>query len=198
MRRIILFLGMALAAPSVSLSALAQPATAAGAEQRASAAVQSGNQSVPAAQQLWRKAVWHALDLREKANRPLFAQGHWVTNFLVEAVKRGDLVPYRTDSCLQPLPLAVFRQRLRLIGADSGVSAAERAAGFTASDMGNGADSNDPAWTNTPGTPRQPAALVGGAELLPRQLYQLEIKEQLIFNQRHSRMQHVIESVTIT
>ena len=199
MRRILLFLGVALAGPGASVSVLAQPVTAAGAEQRASASVRGSGQSVPAAQQLWRKAVWHGLDLREKANRPLFAQGHWVTSFLVAAVKRGELTPYPSDSCLQPLPLAVFRERLRLPGADSGVTAAERAAGFTTSDVGADGNSTDnaPAWTTIPGTQRPPAAPAGRAELLPRQLYQLEVKEQLIFNQRHSRMQHLIESVTI-
>lgn len=198
MMRFAVAIGAGLSALASFFPLMAQPgAVALGAEQSTTAWSSPSTRPIPAAEQTWRKAVWRTLDLREKANKPLFAQGHWVTNVIIAAVKRGELVPYRTDSCTRALPLSEFRGRLLLPGADSALSAAERAGGFDHTDI-EGTPESD--WTTDPATPTAGSARAASApaELLPRQLYQLEVKEQLIFDKRHSRMRHVIEALTIT
>lgn len=183
----------------VVFTAQAQTDLVPGAEQSTALDAGPAARPIPAADQLWRKAVWHTLDLREKANKPLFAQGRWVTDFIVRAVKRGELVPYRTDSCTRELTVEEFRSRLLVAGADSGLSAAERAAGFNRA--GVAADDDAAAWARATGAAPQPGAAptaTAPAELLPRQLYQLELKEQLTFDKRRSQIKHVLEAVTIT
>lgn len=169
---------------------LAQPGL--GAEQSTSLAGSPSLRSIPAADQLWRKTMWRAIDLREKPNRPLFAQGHQITQVLIAAVKRGELPAYQTDSLQTRLSAEVFRQRLIVPGQASSVSEFERDAGFPAAAEPDG-------WVEAPapGAALKPATAAGPAEYLPRQLYQLEMKEDAVFDKRRSRMYHKIRALTI-
>ena len=190
MNRFVVATGAALWALAVTFTSQAQAVQASGGA-ASSTSAGPGTRPVPIERQLWRKAMWRTLDLREPANRPLFARGHWLTSVLVAAVRRGELTPYRTDSCVRELPRAEFLARLRVPGTDTALSAVERAIA-----------ADDTPWPTAAGAvpvpPRGAAGgAAGGAELLPRQLWQVELKEQVTFDQRHSRLKHVIEALTV-
>ncbi len=81
------------AAPAASSA----PTTAAG-EQGAVAVSMGATRPIPLSDQMFRKTITRAIDLREKQNKPLFSDGKEISRVIVEAVKRGELIPYRSDS----------------------------------------------------------------------------------------------------
>ena len=67
-------------------------------EQAAATTTSSTIRPIPVSDQMFRKTIWRAIDLREKQNRPMYSDGHEIGKIIVEAVKRGELTPYKNDS----------------------------------------------------------------------------------------------------
>ncbi|WP_245964490.1 type IX secretion system ring subunit PorN/GldN [Rufibacter immobilis] len=165
---------------------------------------------IPASDVMFKKTVWRAVDLREKQNRPMFSTGKQITKLITEAVKRGELQAYRSDTLNTPISAQEFFTNLSPTSTGGGgLTEAEKAAGFdqpAAADDGWG---NDDGWgtpapkkkaatkSTAKATPAPAAAVTTGNELLPNELYKLEIKEDVVFDKKRSRLYHDIQAITL-
>jgi gliding motility associated protien GldN len=61
---------------------------------------------------MYKMAIWRKLDLQEKCNTPWFSQANQISKFLVEAVNRGDLTPYKDDSLVKKMSKEAFQSKL--------------------------------------------------------------------------------------
>jgi len=129
---------------------------------------------------MFKKSLWYRYDLRTKINAPLFAQNNEISRLLVDAVKRGIVKPYKNDSLNSVISKKEFLENLKipLTGNQE--------------DDDLGFDNVDP-WTNE----SKEEIKLGPEEYLPKQLYILEMKEDLMFDKRESRMKHDILAFTL-
>jgi len=127
---------------------------------------------------LYKKTVIRALDLREKQNLPIFSTNKEITRIIIDAVKKGDIKPYTSDSLDQGRSLTKeeFQKKITMAVPEDNEGGDEPAA--------------DPA---TGGGDAAPA----GLEYLPKQLYQMQMKEDYIFDKQRSRAYHDIQSITV-
>ncbi len=134
--------------------------------------------------QMFKKSLWFRLDLRQKMNAGLFTDNREITRILIKAVKEGKIRPFTSDSLTTRMEYDEFLENLRLPVPDGeeGVASAEEW------------DENDDIWKDDSETEK---AAPAADEYLPKQLYLLEIKEDLIFDNRRSRMYHDILALTI-
>ncbi|KAA9331934.1 type IX secretion system ring subunit PorN/GldN [Adhaeribacter soli] len=174
----ILGLGVAM---TLSLGAFAQ-------EQSTTAASNPSARPIPESDMMYRKTVWRTIDLREKQNKPFFADGRQITKVIIDAVQRGELPIYKNDSLTTTLTQQEFTSNMTMVNEGAELSAEEKAMGFDAPAAG----SDD--WGGDAGA----AAAPTGPELyFAKDLYQLEMKEDAIFDKKRSRMYHDIKSLTL-
>lgn len=185
MRTSSFFLGIGLAA-FAQLSAVAQ-------EQSTTAASSPTVRPIPNSDVMYRKTIWRTVDLREKQNKPMFAQNHQITKIIVDAAKRGELQPYRSDSLAATFTLEDFNKKLIVPEAGPQLSEEEKKLGFE--EESANADWGDAGGKKDGGAAKSAASSV--VEYLPKQLYQLEIKEDMVFDKKRSRMYHEIQTVTL-
>ncbi|GGK83664.1 hypothetical protein GCM10011405_34410 [Rufibacter glacialis] len=159
---------------------------------------------IPASDVMFKKTVWRAVDLREKQNRPMFSNGKQITKLITEAVKRGELQAYRSDTLNTPIPAQEFFANMTPAETSGGLTEAEKAAGFDTpaavedDGWGTPAPAKKPAaTTKKTGTAAPAVAVTSGNELLPNELYKLEIKEDVIFDKKRSRLYHDIQAITL-
>ncbi|MBT31239.1 MAG: gliding motility protein GldN [Thalassobius sp.] len=128
---------------------------------------------------MFKKSLWFRMDLRTKVNAPLFANNNEISRLLVDAVKKDIIKPYKNDSLSTAMTKEEFLSRLRIPMADN--------------------VDDDIEWENENpwGDSSDEAVELGPDEYLPRQLYVLEMKEDMIFDKRESRMKHDILALTI-
>ncbi len=130
--------------------------------------------------QMFKKSLWFRVDLRTKQNYPFFARENEITGLLVDAVKSGMIRPFRNDSLETRISLEQFMKNLE-IPTDTG------------DDEFDKFEENDDVWKDGSSTKTIPQA----NEYLPRQLYIIEIKEDLIFDKRRSRMYEDVQAISI-
>lgn len=155
---------------------------------------QSSNPSarpIPESDVLFKKTVWRKIDLREKQNRPLFSENREITKILIDAVKSGELVAYKTDSANVPLTREEFLANMTAKDMGGGLTEEEIAAGF-----GQEAEDDD-AWGAALGTTATQDAGPVSNEYFAKQLYLLELKENVVFDKKRSRMYHDIQTISI-
>ena len=131
---------------------------------------------------LYKKRVIRALDLREKQNRPFMAVNNEMTKLLLDAVEKGILIPYTNDSLTTALTLKEVKQRL-LMPSD-----------MPAYDINNPDDTTTLYLTYGENW-REQVGLVN--YYLPKDLYQVEISEDFIFDKNRSRTIYDIQAITI-
>lgn len=155
---------------------------------------QSSNPSarpIPESDVLFKKTVWRKIDLREKQNRPLFSENREITKILIDAVKSGELVAYKTDSVNVPLSREEFLENMTAKDMGGGLTEEEIAAGFGQE------KEDDDAWGAALGTTATQDAGPVSNEYFAKQLYLLELKENVVFDKKRSRMYHDIQTISI-
>ena len=172
--------------------AVAQPGTASGAEQSTTAVSSPTVRAIPNSDVMYRKSIWRTIDLREKQNRPMFGKSNKITTLILDAVKAGKLQAYQPgDSMARSYTLEDFKKQLLVPGADAGISEEEKKLGFKEEESA-GSD-----WGAAPGEAAKPAAAPVANEYFPQQYYQIDMKEDMVFDKKRSRMYHEIQSITI-
>ena len=211
---------LAAIAASLSLSL-----TAAAQEQATTASSTGSHRPIPLSDQMFRKSIWRQVDLREKQNKPMFSEGKEISRVILDAVRRGELQAYKNDSLTTTLTSTEVQGNNSYVDAVDKLSADEIAAGFkpesgAADDGWGGAGSKKPTAKKVPklnaaGKPMKdkkgkvimvnaPAAATvaasskpAGNEYRPKDIYEMEIKEDMIFDKKRSRMYHDIKSITL-
>jgi gliding motility associated protien GldN len=158
-------------------------------EQSTTAASNPSVRPIAESDMMYRKTVWRTIDLREKQNKPLFADGRQISKIIIDAVKRGELPIYKNDSLTTTLTQQEFGTALTIPGAEDLRTEEEKKLGFEAA-------SSDDSWDATPGAKTETAAM-GPEEYFPKDLYQLELKEDAIFDKKRSRMYYDIKSLSL-
>ncbi len=125
------------------------------------------------------------MDLRTKRNEPFFARNNELSRLLINAVREGKIEPFYNDSLNRRMSVEEFNARLRIPQAE--LDAEE------VMDKWEEENLNWGAGTGTYEKEEKPAA----HEYFPRQLYILELKEDLIFDNRRSRMFHDMQAITL-
>lgn len=174
-------LGLGVAMTCISAGAFAQ-------EQSTTAASNPSARPIPESDMMYRKTVWRTIDLREKQNKPLFADGRQITKVIIDAVKRGELPIYKNDSLTTTLTQQEFNTNMTMVDEGGGLSAEEKALGFDE-------PTSDDGWGDAAPASADAAAISN--EYFPKDLYQLEMKEDAIFDKKRSRMYHDIKSLTL-
>lgn len=152
---------------------------------------------------MWQKTVLRAVDLREKQNEPIFSKNKQVTKLIIEAAKAGELKIWATDSLDQgrPLTLEEFLKNIQIPSEE--VQYSEEEQEFLNNDPSMAAD--DP-WgdfgaiddAGTDDLALEEEAPTSNVEYYaPRDLYQLEIKEDQIFDKQRSRMYYDMLAITL-
>jgi len=200
---------------SLSLTANAQ-------EQATTASSTGSHRPIPLSDQMFRKSIWRQVDLREKQNKPMFSEGKEISRVILDAVKRGELQAYKNDSLTSTFTAAEVQGNSSYVDAVDKLSADEIAAGFKpesgADDWGTPAPKKaavkkvpklDAAgkpmkdkkgkviMVNAPAAATVAVAKPIGNEYRPKDLYEMEIKEDMIFDKKRSRMYHDIKSITL-
>ncbi len=204
-------------------------------EQATTASSTGSRRPIPLSDQMFRKSIWRAIDLREKQNKPMFSEGKEITRVILDAMKRGEIQAYKNDSLTSTFTPAEVSSNMSYADKTNELSADEKAAGFSESDLGGGGAAADDGWgapakkkgaKATAATTRRPrlgangkpmkdkrgkviyetvpavAAVVAppkpaSYEYRSKDLYQLELKEDMIFDKKRSRMYHDIKSIGI-
>jgi len=175
---------------------------------------------------MFRKTIWRQIDLREKQNKPMFSQDKEITRVIIEAVKRGDLKAYDGDSLTKTLTYDEMAGKMAIPDEKPKLSAEEKALGFEeeSSDDWGAPKKASSGGTAGGGTIKRPKLDSKGKPMKdrkgkvimetvavapppppkvdlnlyrPKDLYELELKEDMIFDKKRSRMYHDIKTISL-
>lgn len=139
---------------------------------------------------MWQKSVLRAVDLREKQNEPLMSNGREISKILIDAVKAGVITAYTSDSLSDGAPLTKeeFLKNIQIPSTEVELTDEEKE--FAANE-----DSDDD-WGDEEGGDEEGGESGDsddGAEyFFAKQLYQMQIKEDMIFDKQRSVMYYDI------
>jgi gliding motility associated protien GldN len=217
---------LVLSALTVSLAAQAQ-------EQAAATATTGAVRPIPVSDQMFRKTIWRAIDLREKQNKPMFSDGREISKVIIEAVKRGELQAYKNDSVTSTLNAKEMSANMSypieapiaVDGDDWGGTPAPKSSS-KAKPADDGWGSPAPA-AKKPATKRVAVTDANGKvvkkngkivyktvpvtsvaakpapepkttdEYRAKDIYQMELTEEMIFDKKRSRMYHQIKTISL-
>lgn len=130
--------------------------------------------------QMYKKTVVRALDLRERQNEPLFSKNREITPHLIQAVKQGKLTPYASDSLGTKITAEQFLKKMIMPSEEVEIT-----------DTTTLQILYPETWRDMLENPPAPQYY------LARDLYQMEIKEEVIFDKQRSKMYYDIKAITI-
>ncbi len=133
--------------------------------------------------QLYRQTLWSRIDGREKQNKPLYAKNQEITKTIIEAVKAGILRPFMNDSLSTRMSYEDFISKLTIAEAEPSEDP-----DFETGIWGT--------WEED-STEVEPAPASVNNEYFAKQLYYLELREDLIFDKQRSRTYRDIQAITI-
>lgn len=140
---------------------------------------------------MYKKRVWRRMDLREKQNQPFFAFNNEVTKIMIEAVMKGDLYAYQSDSLSNRYTKEQFEEQLTIPELGGGLSDEEKALGFSEDD-GWG----DSGWGDEGDSDAEEQEVISDL-FLPNQVNVLEIMEDIIFDKKRSRLYYDIQTIKL-
>jgi hypothetical protein len=151
---------------------------------------------------MYKKRVWRRMDLREKQNKPFFANNNEITKHIVNAAKAGILPIYQGDSMVNRMTKEEFLEKLEdpaLKGMNMGGGADD---GWGDSGGGDSWGSSDGWGDSGSGSAdaaeeEEPAATEVSTEFRIRQLSTLEIMEDMIFDRKRSVTHWDIQAIKI-
>ena len=137
---------------------------------------------------MWKKTLWRRVDLKEKQNKPFFARNREMSKIIIEAVERGVLIPYDSDSVNDSNVMSreIFIENIQQ--ADDDIEEEE---GFDLDDPFAGFGDDDP-------FAEEVEEIVAGPIFIPKREFSIfEIKEDLYFDRIHSRIYFDIQAITM-
>ena len=137
---------------------------------------------------MWKKTLWRRVDLKEKQNKPFFAINREISKIIFDAVQRGVLIPYNSDSVTDNNVMAredflINVQQENLDDDD---------------DFGGGFEDDPFAAAADPFADEVEEEESAGPQLIPNREFSIfEIREDLYFDRVHSRIYFDIQSITM-
>ena len=136
---------------------------------------------------MWKKTLWRRVDLKEKQNKPFFARNREMSKIIIEAVERGVLIPYDSDSVNDSNVMSreIFIENIQQ--ADDDIEEEE------------GFDLDDPfAGFGDDPFAEEVEEIAAGPIFIPKREFSIfEIKEDLYFDRIHSRIYFDIQAITM-
>jgi len=127
---------------------------------------------------MWKKSIIRAIDLREKQNKPLFSKNKEISRLLLDAVKNGDVTPYANDSLDRKLTIDEFNEAILIPKEGATLTEEEKQILRESGDTSAFAGSGDEYY-------------------FPTDLYQMEIREDMIFDKQRSRLYYDVIALTM-
>ena len=137
---------------------------------------------------MWKKTLWRRVDLKEKQNKPFFARNREISKIIIDAVERGVLIPYSSDSVNDSNVMSREEFIANIQQVDEEIEEEE------------GFDLDDPFASFEEDDPFADAAEeveIGPVYIPKREFSIFEIKEDLYFDRIHSRIYFDIQSITL-
>ncbi len=134
---------------------------------------------------MYKKTLWYRMSLKEKQNKPLFAKNNELSRLIIEAAKLGIIRPYENDSLQTRKSNERFLEALKIPSSEPTLNPEELEMGFPLN------DNEDEDW----GTDGSGAPIVN--EYFMTDYYMMEIREDMLFDKKRSRMIHDLQAITL-
>ncbi len=161
---------------------------------------------IPRYEHLYKLRVWRIIDLREKQNKGFFARNGEISKLIIDAAKSGELAEiYRSDSLRQKFTKDEF---LALLVAQQGQNFAawdpanayylNDVVSFNGKNYESQFDNNTGINPSTAQATEWTVSTQGKAlEVLPAEVYRINMAEDMIFDKRRSRLYYDIQCLEL-